>query len=63
MVTGKVVTSARRFRDRGLYQQAALNQLLKVMYHANLNPQRLNWLYERKSQINVGYEAPSKDTL
>ncbi|PZO09365.1 MAG: glycosyl transferase [Leptolyngbya foveolarum] len=63
IVPGKVVTSARRFRDRGLYQQAALNQLLKVMYHANLNPQRLNWLYERKSQINVGYKKPSEDLL
>ena len=59
IVTGKVVTSARRFRDRGLYKQAVLNQLLKVMYYANLNPQRLNWLYERKSQINVGYKKTS----
>ena len=59
MVSGKVVTSARRFRDRGLYKQAALNQLLKLMYYANLDPQRLNWLYERKSQINVGYEESS----
>ena len=59
VIEEKVVTSARRFRDRGLYRQAALNQLLKVMYHAKLNPQQLNWLYERKSQINVGYEESS----
>ena len=59
ILPGKITTSARRFRDRGLYRQAALNQLLKVMYYANLDPHRLNWLYERKSQINVGYEAPS----
>lgn len=58
VIAGKVVTSARRFRDRGVYRQAALNQLLKMMYHANLNPQQLNRLYERKSQINVGYEEP-----
>ena len=56
IASGQVVTSARRFRARGLYRQAALNQLLKVMYRANLDPQRLNWLYERKSQINVGYK-------
>ncbi|MEM6867825.1 MAG: glycosyltransferase [Cyanobacteria bacterium P01_C01_bin.121] len=53
---GKVITSARRFRQRGIYQQAALNQLLKVMYYAQLDPRWLNVLYERRSQINVGYE-------
>ena len=59
IVDAKVVTSARRFRDRGVYRQAMLNQMLKVMYYANLEPQRLNWLYERKSQINVGYKDRS----
>lgn len=54
----QVTTSARRFQQRGIYRQALLNQLLKVMYHAKLDPQRLNWLYERKSQINVGYSDP-----
>jgi len=52
---GKVVTSARRFRDRGIYQQALLNQLLKLMYLTHQDPKKLNWLYERKSQINVSY--------
>lgn len=56
---GKVVTSARRFRDRGIYRQALLNQLLKLMYLTRQDPKKLNWLYESKSQINVGYaEAP-----
>jgi len=54
---GQVVTSARRFQQRGLYRQALLNQLLKLMYFAHLDPKQLNWLYERKSQINVGYPA------
>ncbi|MEM6450786.1 MAG: glycosyltransferase [Cyanobacteria bacterium P01_D01_bin.105] len=52
---GKVVTSARRFRDRGIYRQALLNQLLKLMYLTQQDPKKLNWLYESKSQINVGY--------
>lgn len=52
---GKVITSARRFRDRGIYQQALLNQLLKVMYLTHQDPKKLNWLYESKSQINVAY--------
>lgn len=51
----KVITSARRFRDRGIYQQALLNQLLKLMYLTHQDPKKLNWLYERKSQINVSY--------
>ena len=45
---GKVITSARRFCDRGIYRQAALNQLLKLMYLTRQDPKRLNWLYERK---------------
>ena len=55
IASGKVTTSARRFRDRGIYRQALVNQMLKLMYHAKLDPQRLNWLYEGKSQINVSY--------
>ncbi|MGC1310265.1 MAG: glycosyltransferase [Phormidesmis sp.] len=54
---GKVITSARRFRSRGIYRQALLNQLLKVMYHTRLDPKKLNWLYESKSQINVDYST------
>lgn len=50
-----IITSARRFRDRGIYRQALLNQLLKVMYHTHQDPKKLNWLYESKSQINVDY--------
>lgn len=52
---GKVITSARRFRDRGIYQQALVNQALKVMYHAKLDPKQMNWLYEGKRPINVSY--------
>ncbi|MEL7350819.1 MAG: glycosyltransferase [Cyanobacteria bacterium J06649_5] len=60
---GRVTTSARRFKARGIYQQALLNQLLKVMYYANLDPKQLNWLYESKSQINVAYQHPQKTVL
>ena len=58
---GRIVTSARRFRDRGIYRQALLNQLLKLMYHVRLDPQQLNRLYESKSQINVGYRHQPTD--
>jgi glycosyltransferase involved in cell wall biosynthesis len=57
LAAGRVITSARRFRERGVCRHACLNQLLKLMYHARLNPKHLNWLYERKSQINVAYSA------
>ncbi|MDB9528019.1 glycosyltransferase [Oscillatoria sp. CS-180] len=50
-----VITSARRYRDRGIYRQAVLNQALKMMYHLNLDPRWMNRLYERKIQINVTY--------
>ncbi|MEL6554491.1 MAG: glycosyltransferase [Cyanobacteria bacterium J06621_11] len=58
---GAVTTSARRFQQRGLYRQALLNQLLKLMYYANLDPKHLNRLYEQKSQINVGYGPKNTD--
>ena len=56
LLPGLVITSARRFRQRGIYRQAAINQLLKLMYHAHLNPNWMNRLYERRSQINVSYD-------
>ena len=61
VVPGTIVTSARRFKERGIYKHAALNQLLKLMYHAKLDPKKMNWLYEGKSQINVSYNESEKD--
>lgn len=61
LIEQPVITSARRFRQRGVYRQAAINQLLKLMYHARLDPAWMNWLYESRSQINVSYcEEASK---
>lgn len=58
MLPDRVVTSARRYRHRGIYQQAILNQLLKTMYHLKLDPRWLNRLYEQQVQINVTYTDP-----
>ena len=55
LVPGTVVTSARRFQQRGLYRHAVLNQALKLMYYLDLDPKYMNWLYEGKAQINVRY--------
>jgi glycosyltransferase involved in cell wall biosynthesis len=60
LLPGTITTSARRFRDRGIYRQALLNQLLKAMYHTGIDPRWMNHLYERKSQINVSYEKTKK---
>lgn len=62
MLAGTITTSARRYRDRGVYRQALMNQSLKVMYHLKGDPQWMNRLYERKTQINVAYtdEPPSQ---
>lgn len=61
LATGTIVTSARRFKERGIYRHAALNQLLKLMYHAGLDPKKMNWLYEGTSQINVSYNETEND--
>lgn len=64
ILPGKVITSARRYRSRGIYRQALMNQALKLMYHLKLEPRWMNHLYERTTQINVLYspqeESPQK---
>ncbi len=60
LVQGSVVTSARRFRQRGIYRHALLNQALKLMYYLDLDPKYMNWLYEGKAQINVRYGDSKK---
>lgn len=61
LAPGAIVTSARRFKERGIYKHAVLNQLLKLMYYAQIDPKKMNWLYEGKSQINVSYNGSEKD--
>ncbi len=56
LAKGQVITSARRFQQRGIYRHAMLNQLLKICYHANIDPRWLNRLYEQKASINVKYD-------
>ncbi|MEO0986688.1 MAG: glycosyltransferase [Cyanobacteria bacterium J06639_14] len=58
----EVITSARRFRDRGVYQQALLNQMLKLMYHTGIDPQLMNRLYEQNTQINVTYSRAEEES-
>ena len=55
LVEGKVITSARRFRQRGIYRHAALNQILKLCYLLNIDPKYLNRLYEKSYSINTKY--------
>jgi glycosyltransferase involved in cell wall biosynthesis len=55
LAQGTIITSARRFRQRGIYRHAMLNQVLKICYLLNIDPRSLNRLYERKSSINVKY--------
>ncbi|NER82530.1 MAG: glycosyltransferase family 2 protein [Leptolyngbya sp. SIO1D8] len=61
LLQARVVTSARRFQNRGVYRQALLNQLLKVMYHFGIDPKWMNRLYEKKVQINVNYKDTEID--
>ncbi|MCY7334086.1 MAG: glycosyltransferase [Pseudanabaena sp. CAN_BIN31] len=56
LANGQVITSARRFRQRGIYRHAILNQVLKICYHFNIDPRWLNLLYEQKASINVKYD-------
>jgi glycosyltransferase involved in cell wall biosynthesis len=60
LAQGKVITSARRFHQRGIYRHAMLNQILKICYHFNIDPNWLNRLYEQKASINVKYDQKVK---
>lgn len=62
LLPGTVTTSARRFRQRGVYRQALLNQQLKLMYHLGVAPTAMNRRYERDSQINVTYPVQEPDS-
>jgi glycosyltransferase involved in cell wall biosynthesis len=55
LAEGTIITSARRFRQRGIYRHAMLNQVLKICYLLNIDPRSLNRLYEQKTSINVKY--------
>ncbi len=59
LLAGKVITSARRFRQRGVYRQAFMNQWLKLCYYGGVPPALMNRLYEQKTAINVSYNHPS----
>ncbi|PZU98776.1 MAG: glycosyl transferase [Pseudanabaena sp.] len=56
LVNAPVITSARRFRQRGIYRHALLNQWLKLCYHLNIDPKFLNRLYEKRYSINTTYK-------
>jgi glycosyltransferase involved in cell wall biosynthesis len=55
LAQGKVITSARRFQQRGIYRHAMLNQWLKLCYHLNIDPKFLNRVYEKRYSINTKY--------
>jgi glycosyltransferase involved in cell wall biosynthesis len=55
LAQGKVITSARRFQQRGIYRHAMLNQWLKLCYHLNIDPKFLNRVYEKCYSINTKY--------
>ncbi|NJK36053.1 MAG: glycosyltransferase family 2 protein [Oscillatoriales cyanobacterium SM2_2_1] len=55
LLPGTVTTSARRFRQRGIYRHALLNQGLKLAYRLGVRPQTLNRWYERSAPITVSH--------
>ncbi len=57
LIDSQVITSARRFKERGIFKQALLNQMLKIYYYLGINPKYMNKLYEQKSKINVDYTS------
>ncbi|MCM1566180.1 MAG: TIGR04283 family arsenosugar biosynthesis glycosyltransferase [Dehalobacter sp.] len=49
VIEGKVVTSSRRFRNRGLFRTICKMQMLKLLYKLGVNPELLVLRYREKS--------------
>ncbi|NET38575.1 MAG: glycosyltransferase [Cyanothece sp. SIO1E1] len=56
LADGIIMTSARRFQERGIFKHAFLNQVLKLLYILGVDPKYLNKIYEYKVQINIRYK-------
>lgn len=49
----KVISSAARYRQRGVFKQMMMNQVMKIGFHFGVSPKKLNLLYEGKKPFNV----------
>ena len=49
LLDGKVTTSGRRWRDKGIIQTLMLNQLIILSYHMGIPPEQLKKLYYHSS--------------
>lgn len=56
----KSTTSAIRFLTNGIFKQAALNQLMKLMYFAKIDHQTMNKIYEWGLNLNSKDHHPPK---
>ena len=52
---GTSITSARRFKQRGMYKHAFLNQIIKIMFLLGFDKEKINLIYEGKNPFNVKY--------
>jgi len=50
------ITSAIRFKSKGVFKQALINQYLKLRYYFNFNHKKMNKLYERSLDLNSEYK-------
>ena len=55
LLNHRVVTSARRFKKRGVIRHALLNQYLKILYHMDMSDNCINSRYEANQNYNVVY--------
>lgn len=50
------LTSAVRFKQRGIWKQALTNQIMKWFYYFNIDHKKMNKIYEKKSPLNSKYD-------
>lgn len=55
LLHGISITSDRRFKKRGMYKHAILNQVIKLMFELGVDKRRINLIYEGKNPFNVKY--------
>ena len=59
ILSEKIITSPRRFTQKGILIHLLKNQLMKLGFRCGISPKTLNKFYEGKDAYNVDYTAKS----
>jgi len=56
-VRGRIITSARRFRERGRWSMLCKSQVLKLLFMLGVSPHRLSAMYQAAREARMAGDA------